>query len=150
MSSDHYFLPPTNKTLMLKTNKQRLFLFSLLTLCWLVLIYIESAQPPLQILGEVAGLDKVAHFVAYSILGLMLLATLSLVNTYKKIPVLILTVLLVVIAGLFDEFHQAFVPLRNSDVWDLLADFCGGLFATLLFVVIKKLIIYTKIDPLKI
>jgi VanZ family protein len=150
MSSDHYFLPPTNKTLMLKTNKQRLFLFSLLTLGWLVLIYIESAQPPLQILGEIAGLDKVAHFVAYSILGLMLLATLSLVNTYKKIPVLILTVLLVVIAGLFDEFHQAFVPLRNSDVWDLLADFCGGLFATLLFVVIKKLIIYTKIDPLKI
>jgi VanZ family protein len=37
-----------------------------------------------------------------------------------------LTVLLVVIAGLSDEFHQAFVPLRNSDAWDLVADFCGG------------------------
>jgi VanZ family protein len=119
MSSNHYFLPLTNKTLMLKTNKQRLFLFSLLTLGWLVLIYIESAQPPLQILGEIAGLDKVAHFVAYSILGLMLLATLSLVNIYKKIPVLPLTVLLVVIAGLFDEIHQAFVPLRYSDDWVL-------------------------------
>jgi VanZ family protein len=68
--------------------------------------------------------------MAYSVLGLMLLAILSLVNTYKKISVLPLTIVLVVIAGLFDEFHQAFVPLRNSDAWDLLADFCGGLFAT--------------------
>jgi VanZ family protein len=29
----------------------------------------------------------------------------------------------------FDEFHQSFVPLRNVDGWDLLADFCGGLMA---------------------
>jgi VanZ family protein len=111
-----------------KTN--RLVFFSLLILGWLALIFMESSQPPPKILGEIAGLDKVAHFVVYSILGLMLLAMLNLINTYRKIPVLPLTVLLVVIAGLFDEFHQSFVPLRSVDVWDLLADFCGGVFAT--------------------
>jgi VanZ family protein len=52
-----------------------------------------------------------------------------LLDTNKKIPVLPVAVFLVVIAGGFDEFHQAFVPERNVDGWDLLADFCGGLFA---------------------
>jgi VanZ family protein len=115
---------------MLKTQKKWLILFSLLTLAWLVLIYVESSQPPPQILGEIVGLDKVAHFAAYGILGLMIQALLTLIDTNKKIPVLILTVFLVVIAGVFDEFHQAFVPGRNADAWDLLADFCGGLLAT--------------------
>jgi VanZ family protein len=114
---------------MLNTNKKWLILFSLLTLGWLVLIYVESSQPPPQILGEIVGLDKVAHFVVYGILGLMLQAILSLVNTYKRISVLPLALVLVVFAGVFDELHQAFVPQRSTDGLDLLADFCGGLFA---------------------
>jgi VanZ family protein len=116
--------------MMLNTNRKWVIFLSLITIGWIGLIYVESSQPPPKILGEIAELDKVAHFAVYSILGLMLLTLMSLINTYKKIPVLRLTIVLVVIAGLFDEFHQAFVPLRNSDAWDLLADFCGGLFAT--------------------
>ena len=114
----------------IKDNKKLIVLFSLITIGWLVLIYIESSHPAPKILGEIRGLDKVAHIAAYSILGLMILAILTLIDTYKKIPVLPLAVFLVVIAGLFDEFHQAFVPGRNTDAWDLLADFCGGLLAT--------------------
>lgn len=113
-----------------KDNTQSIILFSLITIGWLALIYIESSQPPPKILGIIFGLDKVAHFAVYSILGLMIVATLSLIDAYKKIPVLPLAVFLVVIAGGFDEFHQAFVPERNANGWDLLADFCGGLFAT--------------------
>lgn len=117
---------------MTPSNRTLLVFFSLITIGWLLLIYIESSQPPPKILGEVPGLDKVAHFTAYSILGFMLLSILTLIDAYKKIPVLPLAVLLVVIAGLFDEFHQAFVPARNSDAFDLLADFCGGLFSTVI------------------
>ncbi len=31
--------------------------------------------------------------------------------------------------GVFDEWHQSFVPGRNSDVFDWLADTMGGVFA---------------------
>ena len=115
----------------LKKTEWLIFL-SLIAISWLALIYIESSRPPLKILGVIPGLDKVVHFAAYSILGLMILAMLTLIGAYKKIPVLPLAVFFVVIAGLFDEFHQAFVPGRNTDAWDLLADFCGGLFFTVI------------------
>lgn len=119
---------------MIENNKKTkwLIFFGLITIGWILIIYIESSNPPPKIFGEIPGLDKVAHFAAYSILGLMIQALLTLIDAYKKIPVLPLAVFLVVIAGLFDEFHQAFVPLRNSDALDLLADFCGGLFSTVI------------------
>ncbi|TAK65317.1 VanZ family protein [Methylobacter sp.] len=116
--------------MMINTNNKWLIFSSLITIGWIVLIYVESSQPPPKILGEIPGLDKVAHFAVYSILGLMILAILNIIDIYKKIPVLPLAVFLVVIAGVFDEFHQAFVPGRNANGWDLLADFCGGLFST--------------------
>jgi VanZ family protein len=123
-----------------KPNKKPILLFSLIAIGWIVLIFVESSQPPLKIFGEINGLDKVAHFAAYSILGIMILAALTQISTYKKIPVLLLTVILVLLAGVFDEFHQSFVPQRQVDGWDLFADFCGGLIATLLFLVRKKLV----------
>ncbi|MDD2661864.1 MAG: VanZ family protein [Methylococcales bacterium] len=125
-----------------KPNKKPILLFSLIAIGWIVLIFVESSQPPLKIFGEINGLDKVAHFAAYSILGIMILAVLTQISTYKKIPVLLLTVILVLLAGVFDEFHQSFVPQRQVDGWDLLADFCGGLIATLLFIARKKFVNY--------
>lgn len=120
------------------TNKKSLLMLGLLVFSWLVLIYVESSQPPPKIFGQIPGIDKVAHFIAYGLLGLMLATLLNLINHYKKIPVLPLVVCLVVLAGLFDEAHQAFVPGRNSDSWDLLADFCGGSFASLSFFIFTK------------
>jgi VanZ family protein len=110
-------------------NRKRLLVsLNLLTISLLTVIYIESAQPPPKIFGLISGLDKIGHFTVYSILGVILLAMLTLIG-YRKYLALSLSVCLVLIAGIFDEFHQQYVPLRNSDVWDLLADFCGGLFA---------------------
>ncbi len=33
----------------------------------------------------------------------------------------------VILYGLFDEFHQGFVPGRTSDIFDALADAVGGM-----------------------
>ncbi|PPC89713.1 MAG: hypothetical protein CTY34_10450 [Methylobacter sp.] len=101
---------------------------TLITIVWLAVIYTESSQPPPKIFGVIPGLDKVAHFVVYGILGAMILTLLIHVNRIFKIPYFQLTLFLVVLAGIFDEFHQSFVPTRNTDGWDLFADFCGGLF----------------------
>jgi VanZ family protein len=115
--------------MLINTNRKRLLVFlNLLTICLLTVIYIESAQPPPKIFGLISGLDKMAHFTVYSILGVILLAIMTLIG-YRKSLALSLSVFLVLLAGIFDEFHQLYVPLRKSDGWDLLADFCGGLFA---------------------
>ena len=110
----------------INSNRKWAIFLGLIAIAWIALIYVESSQPPPKILGEILGLDKVAHFAAYGVLGLMILAILTLIDTYKKIPVLPITVVLVLLAGVFDEFHQSFVPERNVDGWDLFADFLGG------------------------
>jgi hypothetical protein len=117
-------------------NIKWLIFLSVITILWLILIFIESSLPPPKILGEMPGLDKVAHFVVYSILGVLIMAILTTVLP-KKILVLPLVAFLVFIAGLFDEFHQSYVPDRSVDAWDLFADFCGGLIPTTLIFFVK-------------
>ena len=44
-----------------------------------------------------------------------------------------LGLLLVVIYGLLDEFHQSFVPSRTASVYDSVIDIAGGLTVLLIF-----------------
>jgi hypothetical protein len=70
--------------MMFITNRKWLIIFSLTATGWVLLIFVESSLPPLKISGEMNELDKVAHFAACSILGIMLLAALSQIDAYKK------------------------------------------------------------------
>ncbi len=44
---------------------------------------------------------------------------------------LLLAILASIGYGLSDEIHQAFVPTREADVWDVLADSLGACLATI-------------------
>jgi len=44
-----------------------------------------------------------------------------------------LGLLLVVIYGLLDEFHQSFVPSRTASIYDSMIDIAGGLTVLLIF-----------------
>jgi VanZ family protein len=52
--------------------------------------------------------------------------------------------------GATDEWHQAFVPLRTSDVRDWIADTTGGALAILLYALIRLYVsrIYLDADRL--
>lgn len=74
-------------------------------------------------------LDKMAHFTAFAVLA----ATLewALRSTSHRLPVYrrhLLIFILVSLFGALDEWHQSFVPGRECDVFDWLADTLGGAF----------------------
>ncbi|MDD5272321.1 MAG: VanZ family protein [Methylovulum sp.] len=77
--------------------------------------------------------DKLFHAGAYFILALIVWRSF---RHFFKSPI-ILAIAAVVFSslyGLSDEWHQAFVPGRNSDVFDWLADTLGaGLAVMVLF-----------------
>ena len=66
------------------------------------------------------GWDKVAHFVAFSLL------TLSLWQATGGRMALFL-IGAVILFGALDEWRQAYVPNRTSDAKDFLADLCAAL-----------------------
>lgn len=65
-------------------------------------------------------LDKVAHAGLFGVLAALLL--------YARATPL-LAIGLTIAAGVVDEVHQAFVPGRVPDLWDLAADAAGAVIA---------------------
>lgn len=99
---------------------------------WLAAIFIESSFPA-SVYPEVhiIGADKLVHIGVYGLLAF--LCYLSLIHQEKvpffKLYPLIITVVLCSIYGASDEIHQYFVPNRDAEVWDWLADIAGALIA---------------------
>jgi len=114
------------------SNLKPIILISLLILGWITTLLIESSQPPLPLLGEVHGLDKVAHFLAFSGLGLLVCALSFKLTPRPAIPLFSMPLLIVTLSGIIEESYQLFVPGRAASMLDLLADICGALFAIIL------------------
>jgi len=76
--------------------------------------------------------DKLQHFIAYGAFGFAVGFWVSWVF-WERRPVLalLLTTLAGSVYGAIDEFHQFFVPGRDCNAWDWVADtlgaFCGAL-----------------------
>jgi len=71
--------------------------------------------------------DKGVHFVEYMALGFLVAhAALRTWPAHSAARTLTLAVVITVAWGLLDEMHQAFVPGRAADAFDLLADLLGA------------------------
>jgi len=88
-------------------------------------IYWLSAQQALPKIEWFAHQDKLHHFTAYFVMGLLAWRSgRHLVN-----PPIILALLSIVFCSLYavsDEWHQSFVVGRSSDVFDWVADTLGA------------------------
>lgn len=69
--------------------------------------------------------DKLVHFIEYGVLGLLLVRA-AYQSTVRRRRNYWLCLLVAVLYGMSDEFHQIFVPHRTADVWDLAADTAGA------------------------
>jgi VanZ family protein len=107
-------------------------LLSLLIFAFVVALLIESSRPPLPIFGEVEGLDKVAHFLAFSALGVLACVLSFTISPKPAIPLFSIPLLIVTLSGIIEESYQMFVPGRAASLLDLLADVCGALCAIFL------------------
>ncbi|MDD2801314.1 MAG: VanZ family protein [Methylobacter sp.] len=117
---------------MAKLNNHKTAILALLIIGWISALFIESSQPPLLILGEIKGLDKVAHFLAFTVLGLLICALSFKLHPRPTIQLFSMPLLIVIVIGILEESYQMLTPGRASELMDLLADACGALFAILL------------------
>jgi len=79
--------------------------------------------------------DKIKHFIAYFVLGMSFCIWIS-PEKWRKSPLMhcLLVIALCTGFGIFDEYHQTFVPGRSgNDLGDIIVDFVGGAAAALAF-----------------
>jgi VanZ family protein len=91
------------------------------------LIYVVSAQSSFAVrLPRFPHADKVVHATEYA--GFGFLAARAVTILVPRGPAFAAGVAIVVGAcyGATDELHQRFVPRRDSDPWDLVADIVGS------------------------
>ncbi|MBM4002967.1 MAG: VanZ family protein [Planctomycetes bacterium] len=69
-------------------------------------------------------LDKIAHFSAFGLLGLLLIASIR--DIRRPIQVLLFLTAVIAAYGVLDELTQKLVPSRSADFWDWVADMLGG------------------------
>jgi len=82
--------------------------------------------------------DKFAHFFEYMIFALLYYRGLSYDRKVRKLFYFLLVLMTgFALAGL-DEYYQSFVPGRDSDVMDVLADLIGVVAGTAIFFAIGE------------
>jgi hypothetical protein len=113
-------------------NTRAIILLSLTATIWIGMLLLESTRPAADVLGLFPQIDKIAHFGAFSILGLLVCRLSLAIWPRPGIALFSLPLLVVTLCGIIEEGIQMFVPGRMASIPDLLADVCGALFAILL------------------
>lgn len=97
----------------------------ILVVLYAALIFYLSSGP---ITVDLPGSDKLYHIVEYGMLSFLLYNALS--SSFKKErpwKIALLAIILTLLYGVSDEFHQLFVPSRSADPYDVVADASGAI-----------------------
>jgi VanZ family protein len=103
-------------------------------ICWLPLIiyclaiYIQSSYPGPKKMPSFTFFDKILHFGAYGLLGILFF------RAYETLPLKANKTLLILLSigsatlyGVSDEIHQYFVPFRRASIMDMAANTIGSI-----------------------
>ena len=83
--------------------------------------------------------DKLAHVLVYSLLCVALIYSFSShVRSQKKKMVVIVSLVVCLVYGISDEFHQSFIPGRFPSISDITADVAGAVLVSLLWLWFNK------------
>jgi len=96
-------------------------------IAYCLMIYIQSDLPSPEGLPSFTFSDKLLHFAAYGLLGILFYRayqTLRLRNNRQLL--FFLSVASAVLYGISDEIHQYFVPFRDADALDAIANSLGA------------------------
>ena len=92
---------------------------------WTAMTFVVSHQPVVVI--PFGAPDYVAHAINYAVLGVLLIWALAGGEWLAMTTSLIASaVVLAVLLGIGDEFHQSFIPGRDATLQDLMADAVGA------------------------
>ena len=98
---------------------------------WMAVIYYLSGRTPTQLHSLFPFIQNFnpGHLLAYFILGLLVYYSLN--KTKPGSLNYYWVILIALLYGISDEFHQKFVPGRTPDIMDLINDLIGALVAVL-------------------
>lgn len=103
-------------------------------LIYCLLIFTQSSYPSPESVPDWPYLDKLLHIAAYALMGALFFRafrTLRIKNQLKL--VMIISILFSSLYGISDELHQYFVPFRNADLMDILADMLGSIIGVYIY-----------------
>lgn len=90
-------------------------------------IWFLSSQSVLPQPKGILGFDKVQHLIAYAVLAGTIGVWFSMDQWKNRVYRTVLLVIVIASAyGVSDEIHQSFVPGRDCNVWDWIADTLGA------------------------
>jgi len=114
-------------------EKRKVYLVYLPLILYWILLFIATSLPTAY-LPSVAVSDKIKHFSAFFGLSVLLSLTLLYQNKVVLFKKYFLSVALIISSfyGLLDEIHQGFIPGRNNEFLDWVADSLGAAAGVLL------------------
>lgn len=117
-------------------DKKKIRTFWIATIAYMGLIFLLSSLHGMRLPKIPENSDKLIHMAVYVPLGFLLCMALVMsgLRRYGFVIALILTI----IYGMTDEFHQSFVPGRHASFGDVIADSVGALLGCLGVSFIKK------------
>jgi len=114
---------------------------ALVALCATIFGLSSQSSLPVPLLFDFQ--DKLYHFIAYFVMGLL---AWRCFRHFIRPSLLVLTsIVFCSIHGISDEWHQSFVPGRSSDVLDWVADTMGASASMLLLPRLKRVLKTTSI-----
>ena len=105
-------------------------------LLYAALIFVVSGQSNLP---STRIWDKAAHFGEYAILGFLAARAIFLITGWSLRTSALVAVVGATTFAITDEIHQYFVPGRDADVLDVLADFLGAIAGASAYAVASRL-----------
>jgi len=115
-----------------------LILFWIPAAAWMGVIFYFSTLPESATPGRGILPDKVCHAGEYFILAFLFLFALQKTTQVRFFTSFWITSAWVAVYGLSDEIHQLYVPTRQFDVGDLVADVCGAVVLFFILWVLQK------------
>ncbi|UCD78287.1 MAG: VanZ family protein [Desulfobacterales bacterium] len=99
-----------------------------------LLIYIQSDYPSPESLPSFKFSDKLLHFAAYAVMGVLFYRAYQTLPVKNNIQLLmLLSMISASLYGISDEIHQSFVPYRDGSLFDGIADILGAVCGVYLY-----------------
>lgn len=119
-------------------TKEKFVRYQLPAYLWAAIIFVESSISGQKFPHTPFGSDKVAHVGIFFIFCWLVYRALKqqTVELVSRMS-LFLAVVVTILYGFSDEFHQLYVPGRSADIFDMAADALGG-FLFIMFVVVRQ------------
>ncbi len=122
---------------------KRFVFYWLPVVLYCLLIYIQSDKPSPEMIPSYQFVDKLLHFAAYGILGILFYRAYRTLRIKENIKLLmLLSVVSASLYGVSDEIHQSYVPFREAEVADAIADMIGAIAGVYLY----QMLVVSKIE----